>query len=80
MFGGILVVRVVKKREPEGIGPTKTFAGEKKTSLFFYFRIKVLSGRFGEGMELKPAAIVCWRLNVLLPNVHQWLAEVDPWY
>lgn len=58
----------------------KLLLEKKKTSLFFYFRIKVLSGRFGEGMELKPAAIVCWRLNVLLPNVHQWLAEVDPWY
>lgn len=37
MFGGILVVRVVKKREPEGIGPTKTFAGEKKKQLIFLF-------------------------------------------
>lgn len=34
MFGGILVVRVVKNREPEGIGPTKTFAGEKKKEFF----------------------------------------------
>lgn len=36
MFGGILVVRVVKK-EPEGIGPTKTFAGLKKKQLIFLF-------------------------------------------
>jgi len=28
MFGGVLVVRVVKNEEPEGIWPTKTLAGE----------------------------------------------------
>lgn len=34
MFGGIVVVSVVKNRESEGIGPTKTFAGEKKIGFF----------------------------------------------
>lgn len=38
MFGGILVVRLVKNRESEGTGPTKTFAGEKKFG--FYSKIK----------------------------------------
>lgn len=35
MFGGILVVRVVKNRESDGIGPTKTFAGEKESNFLF---------------------------------------------
>lgn len=44
MFGGIVVVRVVKNRESEGMGPTKTFAGEKKN--WFFFWNKSLLGRF----------------------------------